>query len=86
MVGMFVSSKAGHDKNQIYIISKEEGEYVYLVDGISRKPECPKKKNRKHIQPIHKYVNETMREKLEQQQPIQSEEIKREIKLYLKAI
>ena len=33
MVGKFAKSKAGHDKNQIYVILKEDAEYVYLVDG-----------------------------------------------------
>ena len=33
MTGMFATSLAGHDKGQIYVIIKEEGEYVYLADG-----------------------------------------------------
>lgn len=54
MTGMLASSKAGHDRNNIYVIIKEEAEYIYLVDGKSRTIEKPKKKNKKHIQIIKK--------------------------------
>ena len=51
-VGMFAKAKAGHDKNCIYVIISVNDEYVYLADGDVR-PVCrPKRKNRKHIQPI----------------------------------
>ena len=49
MVGMFATSKAGHDKGSVYIIFEEEEEYVYVVDGRLRTVERPKKKNKKHI-------------------------------------
>ena len=49
---MFAKAKAGHDKNCIYVIISVNDEYVYLADGDVR-PVCrPKRKNRKHIQPI----------------------------------
>ena len=54
MTGMLASSKAGHDKNTVYVIIKEETEYVYLVDGKTRTIEKPKKKNKRHIQIIKK--------------------------------
>ena len=44
MVGKFAKSKAGHDKDQIYVILKEDAEYVYLVDGKLKTIEKPKKK------------------------------------------
>ncbi len=53
----FCKSKAGHDKNTIYIIIKEEGEYVYVVDGKYKKLESPKKKNKKHIEWISSIYN-----------------------------
>ena len=31
--GMLVRSKAGHDKNRIYVIIRVNDEYVYLADG-----------------------------------------------------
>jgi len=53
----FCKSKAGHDKDMIYIIIKEEGEYVYVVDGKYKKLESPKKKNKKHIEWISSIYN-----------------------------
>ena len=50
--GMFARSKAGHDKDKLYIILKSEGEYVYLTDGNLRPLSKPKRKSRKHIQPV----------------------------------
>lgn len=56
--GMLVRSKAGHDKNCVYVIISVKDEYVYLADGRLR-PICQaKKKNRIHVQPIKK-VNST---------------------------
>jgi len=52
--GMFAVSKAGHDKNELYIIMKAEGEYVYLIDGRLRTLAKPKKKKCKHIQIIRR--------------------------------
>lgn len=42
----FAKSKAGHDKNQLYFILKEEEEFVYLVNGTTRPLEKPKKKRK----------------------------------------
>ena len=53
-VGMLARSKAGHDKGHVYVIMKEEEAYVYLVDGSIRTIEKPKKKKKKHVQPILK--------------------------------
>lgn len=52
MVGILAMSKAGHDKGTLYVIIREEGEYVYLADGRIRTADRPKKKNKKHVQMI----------------------------------
>lgn len=54
MVGLLTMSKAGHDKGALYVIIREEGEYVYVADGRIRTSDRPKKKNRKHVQIIKK--------------------------------
>lgn len=51
--GNLAKSIAGHDKGEIYMIVREEGEWVYLVNGKNRRIECPKCKRKKHIQPIY---------------------------------
>lgn len=80
-IGMLALSKSGHDRNHIYVIIREENEYVYLADGKSKPLEKPKKKSRKHIQIIHK-VQEDILEKLLNGKKIDNDEIKRAIKLY----
>lgn len=51
-VGKLATSKAGHDAGTLYIIIKEEAQYVYLADGKTKLMERPKKKKKKHIQLI----------------------------------
>lgn len=50
--GMLAKSKAGHDKNCIYVIICVNDDYVYLADGKKWTVCHLKKKNRKHVQPI----------------------------------
>lgn len=52
--GMLVRSKAGHDRDECFVILEERGEYLYLSDGEGRDVEHPKRKNKKHVQIIHK--------------------------------
>lgn len=54
----FITSKTGRDKGTLYVLKEQTGEYVYLVNGTSRTLECPKRKNKRHIQPIHTVDNE----------------------------
>lgn len=51
-------SKAGHDKNHVYLVWSEDGIYVYLVNGTTRKMERPKKKKKMHVQVIKKLPKE----------------------------
>ncbi len=84
MTGMFAVSKAGHDKGRMYIILKEEGEYVYLADGKLRTVENPKKKKKKHVQPVKTGVDQVLAEKIIKKQTIYNEEIKFAIKVRAK--
>lgn len=47
--GDVVRSVAGHDKDQFFLVTREEGDFLWLADGKSRKIETPKKKRRKHV-------------------------------------
>lgn len=83
MTGCFAKSKAGHDKDKIYIIYYEDDAYVYLIDGRLRTIANPKKKKKKHIQSIKKYFDENIIEKLHTaRETLRDEEVKRAIKLY----
>ena len=82
MVGMMAASKAGHDKLQVYVIVKEEGDYVYLSDGRLKPVDNPKKKSKKHIQIIKHQINEELAQKLASGVKVYDEEIKLAIKLW----
>lgn len=84
MIGQFAASKAGHDKDRIYVIVAEEGDFVYLSDGRLKLPEKPKKKRRKHIQPIGKAVDEALLRRLAAGEKVEPEAVKYAIKLYRK--
>ena len=83
MIGRLAFSKAGHDKGTVYIIVDEDAEYVYVSDGNLKPLERPKKKNKRHIQPILKGCDEDLRERLKAKQNIRNEEIKRVIKVFI---
>lgn len=76
MVGLFAISLAGHDKGQMYVILKEDDEYVYLSDGSLRPVTKPKKKKKKHIQLMKKGISLELAHKLQKEQPVYNEEIK----------
>lgn len=83
--GRFVSSKAGHDKGQVYIIIRETEEYIYLSDGSVRTLGKLKKKKKKHVQPIG-HGDALMEEKLGRGEPVRDEEVKKAIKDYLSKV
>ncbi len=47
--GLVVISKAGHDKNDLFVVLNFNGKNVIICDGKRRKLESPKSKNEKHL-------------------------------------
>ena len=84
MTGMFAVSKAGHDRDRMYIIMKEDDCFYYLVDGKTRTIQNPKKKKKKHVQLIKTRTSEVLAEKIKNNQTIYNEEIKFAIKVRAK--
>ena len=82
MIGQFATSKAGHDCDGLYVIVAAEEDYVYLCDGKYRTISNPKKKNRKHIQPIGRKVDDELLMKLKNHEKVMNEQIKDAIKNY----
>lgn len=82
MVGKFATSRAGHDKNKLYVIIGEEEGYVYLCDGRLKTVEKPKKKLLKHIQVINRTVDQELLARLENKEKVFDEQIKYAIKQY----
>lgn len=81
MVGKFAISRAGHDKEQVYVIVAKEGDFVYLCDGKYRSVQKPKKKRIKHIQIIEHTVDEELLRKLRNAEMVMNEQIKYAIKM-----
>lgn len=52
--GMLVRSKAGRDKDSVYIIVDTEEKVVFVSDGEKRPIRHMKRKNRIHLQPVLK--------------------------------
>ena len=80
MLGEFATSKAGHDKDRLYMIVGEEEEWVYLCDGRLRGVEHPKKKKKKHIQIIHSSAQDTLIQLIKHNLPGERDEIDRQIR------
>lgn len=81
MIGQFVTSKAGHDKDTLYIVVATEGDFVFLSDGRLKPVDKPKRKRSKHIQPISRAVEEELMVAIENGKAT-NEQIKYAIKQY----
>ncbi len=82
MIGKFATSKAGHDRSQMYVVIAEEGDFVYLCDGKYKTISKPKKKSKKHVQMIDCTVNTELLTKLLNHEKVMDEQIKYELKNY----
>lgn len=74
--GMFAISKAGHDKGKLYLVQGTEGEYVYLTDGRIRPMDKPKKKKIRHIQIVHRMMEDFHPEQ------ISNDDVRRAVRQY----
>lgn len=54
-IGELVQSVAGHDKGDYFLVTRKEGDFVYLCDGKRRKATECKKKKQKHIIALGRY-------------------------------
>ena len=77
--GMLAWSRAGHDKDKLYVIVNTEGEYVYLSDGRLKPVEHPKKKKIRHIQIVRQIPEELLGLNIE---TIKNEEIRKVIRRF----
>ena len=82
MTGLLASSKAGHDKDKIYVIIREDKEYVWLADGKLKTISNPKKKRKKHIQLIKCFQNDDMKSRLLENKEVTDLEIVMALKKY----
>ncbi|WP_434578447.1 RNA-binding protein [Thermoanaerobacterium thermosaccharolyticum] len=74
-IGRIVKSKAGRDKNRIFVIvGVADEKHVFIADGDLRKIEKPKKKKLIHLQKYNE-VDETIREKILKGETVTNAEI-----------
>lgn len=57
---MLAISRAGHDKDTLYVVLESDETYVWLADGKRRLLETPKKKKLKHVQVIKHLPDEVL--------------------------
>lgn len=78
-LGQFVKSKAGRDKDKVFIVIGIENEqFVYIADGDLRKLEKPKKKKVKHLVKLN-LVSENIKERLTQDLKFNNAFIRKEV-------
>ena len=78
---MMALSLAGHDKGKQYVVLRQEGDFLFLVDGDTRLLEKPKRKKMKHVQLIRKLPEDI----LEQMAQIAADaDVRRILKQYQK--
>lgn len=78
-VGWLCKSKAGHDKNQIYVIVDVKSNCLVVADGRLKTVENPKKKNYKHVQIIKVQAKDLIQK---QQTTLRNEDIIYALRLY----
>ena len=81
MIGKLAISKSGHDKGQLYVIVGEDERNLYLADGVLKTINRPKKKNKKHVQPILRIPAE-VEAILSSEKELKDLEMKRALKCY----
>ncbi|MBQ6695965.1 MAG: KOW domain-containing RNA-binding protein [Lachnospiraceae bacterium] len=81
IIGRFAISKAGHDKDTLYVIVAQEEGFVYLCDGKYHTLEKPKKKSVKHINLCRASVSEELCRRIIGKEKVFDHEVKYAIKM-----
>ena len=80
-IGGLVRSRAGHDKDELYVIIGRDERCVYVCDGRHHPLGSPKRKNPKHLAPLLSQ-DESFEMKLTQAGGVRDEEIRARIRSY----
>ena len=73
-----IVSKAGRDKGQLFYVIDTDEQYVYLVDGKSRKLEKPKRKKRKHVEQVPR-TESRIAERIRNGEKVLNSELRKEL-------
>ena len=79
-VGDLVISIAGRDKGKTFLVISIENEFVYLVDGKTRKVDKPKKKKIKHLKKVFTASLIKYAERIQNGESVGNEKLNRAIK------
>jgi len=78
-IGQFVKSRAGRDKDRIFIVIEiVDEQFVKIADGDIRKLEKPKIKKVKHLTKL-KFFSEDLREKIDNEKKITNVMLRKEV-------
>ena len=81
-IGQLVTSNAGRDQTNIYlVVGIEKNEYLLLANGRERKFPNPKRKNIRHVNVLDSIAH-GVAEKIESGMKITDEEIRQAIKIF----
>ena len=80
-LGEFVYALRGRDAGKYFIVMSEDGKFLYLCDGKSRKVLSPKKKRLKHV--MFTGIKDTLvLAKLTSKEEVTNNEVKRAVRRY----
>ncbi len=77
---ILATSKAGHDRNQVYVVLEEHDDFCLVVNGTTKTLSKPKKKKKIHLQIIRNIPAEIFSEI--QNEKLDDVIIKRILKVY----
>jgi ribosomal protein L14E/L6E/L27E len=81
-IGQYVRSKAGRDKNHVFLVLDIiDHEYVLVADGDLRRVERPKKKKNKHLFEFNQ-ISDVVREKTQDDKKLTNLMIRKEIEKF----
>ena len=80
-LGEFVYALRGRDAGKCFIVMSEDGKFLYLCDGKSRKVESNKKKQIKHVS-FTGCTDSFILSKLTMNEEVTNNEVKRAVRRY----
>ena len=78
---MLATSKAGHDRNQVFVVIKEANDSYLIANGTTKPLAKPKKKKKIHLQLIKNIPSEVLDE-IQDKEALDDITIKRILKVY----
>lgn len=73
-----VEATAGRERGKLFFVLDEDGEYLLIADGKSRRVEAPKRKKRKHVRFIAE-SDSRVAEKIRESEHVTNSELRKAI-------